>query len=105
MQAVIWFVINQFLFIMSILELLEEMKQFNPHPGAHLAPDSPHFITPEVTISEEDGEFVIIPNKEQIPRLRLSQNYLNILEDPSTSAEVKEYIREKLNKSKALRTI
>jgi RNA polymerase sigma-54 factor len=86
----------------ELRNMLEEMKRFNPHPGAHLTPDSPLYITPEVTIEEVDGEFVIIPNKEHVPRLRLSQNYLRILEDPSTSNEVKEYIREKLNKSKAL---
>lgn len=83
--------------------LLDEMKQFNPHPGAHLAPESSVFITPEATIIEDDdGVLALVPNKEHIPRLQLSQNYLKILEDPSTAPDVKEYIREKMNKSKAL---
>ena len=88
--------------IEELREMISQIKELSPHPGAHLAPGAPQFITPEVTILEEEGEFVAVANNEHIPRLQLSQNYIKILEDPSTSHEVKEYIRENLNKSKAL---
>ncbi|NOY74698.1 MAG: RNA polymerase factor sigma-54 [Kiritimatiellaeota bacterium] len=86
----------------ELREMLDALKHFNPHPGAHLAPDSPQFITPEATIVENEDGYTVVPNKSHIPKLRLSQQYLKILEDPTTPPDVKEYIREKLNKSKAL---
>lgn len=86
----------------ELRSMIAQIKELSPHPGAHLAPDAPQFITPEVTISEVDGEFVAVANNDHIPKLQLSQNYIKILEDPSTPRDVKEYIRENLNKSKAL---
>ena len=88
--------------IEELRDMIAQIKELSPHPGAYLAPDSPQFITPEVTIKEIDGEFIAVPNNDHIPRLQLSQNYIKILENPSTPHDVKEYIRENLNKSKAL---
>ena len=82
--------------------MLDELKRFPPHPGSSLVSDTPQYITPEATIVEDGDDFLIVPNKNHIPKLRISQNYLNILEDPNASDDVKEYIRDKINKSKAL---
>jgi RNA polymerase sigma-54 factor len=79
-----------------------KIKRLNPYPGTFLAPDKPVFIVPEVKIEKIDGKFVVIPNDDSIPKLRISQFYLKLLEKPETSKETKEYIKEKLLKSKSL---
>ena len=83
-------------------ELMEEIKLLNPYPGSLLSPNKPVYIVPEVTIYEEDGEFKVKKEERHLPQLRISQYYLKLLESPSTSKEAKEYIRQKLAKSKAL---
>jgi len=83
-------------------ELLNELRTLNPYPGSVISPNRPVFILPEVTIEEKDGNFSILSNEEHLPKLRISQLYLKLLEDPKTTQETKDYIREKLNKSKAL---
>ncbi|MBN1865070.1 MAG: RNA polymerase factor sigma-54 [Victivallales bacterium] len=82
--------------------LIEEMRSLNPYPGSAIAPNSPIFILPEVTVEEKDGDFSLKANNEHLPKLRISQLYLKLLDDPGTNAETREYIREKLLKSKAL---
>jgi len=81
---------------------INKIKRLNPYPGTALAPDNPVYIVPEVKIEKVDGKFVVIPNDESIPKLRVSQFYLKLLENPATSKETKEYIKEKLLKSKSL---
>jgi RNA polymerase sigma-54 factor len=90
---------------LSIEELhsyINKIKRLNPYPGTVLTPDTPVYIVPEVRIEKIDGKFVVIPNDESIPKLRVSQFYLKLLENPSTSKETREYIKEKLLKSKSL---
>ena len=90
---------------LSIEELhfyINKIKRLNPYPGTVLTPDSPVYIVPEVKIEKIDGKFVVIPNDESIPKLRVSQFYLKLLENPATSKETREYIKEKLLKSKSL---
>jgi RNA polymerase sigma-54 factor len=57
-------------------------------------------VTPEILLEKTDGEYVITQNKKPYPHLFISQKYLQMLKDPSTSKEVKIYIREKITKSK-----
>lgn len=83
-------------------DLISQMRNLNPYPGSVLSPNDPVFILPEVTIEEKEGKFIIVSNDDHLPKLRISRLYLKLLEDPTTNQETKEYIREKLNKSKAL---
>ena len=83
-------------------ELIDEIKLLNPYPGSVLAPNKPVYIVPEVTIVEEDGEFKVKEEEGHLPQLRISQYYIKLLEDPSSSQETKEYIRQKLASSRAL---
>lgn len=82
--------------------LIDEIRTLNPYPGSVMSPNKPIFILPEVSVEEKKGKFVIVSNNDHLPKLRISQLYLKLLEDPSTNQETKDYIREKLNKSKAL---
>ena len=83
-------------------ELMDEIKLLNPYPGSVMSPNRPVYIVPEVTIVEEKGEFVVEKEEGHLPRLRISQYYLKLLEDPATSQETKDYIRGKLTSSRAL---
>lgn len=67
-----------------------------PKPGRIFASDSTSYVTPEVAVQKVDGEYVIILNNDQIPRLHISEHYRQLMADGDTAAEVKNYIRDKV---------
>jgi len=83
-------------------ELMDKIKLLNPYPGSLLSPGKPVYIVPEVTIFEENGEFFVKKEEGRLPQLRISQYYIKLLDNPSTTQETKEYIRSKLASSRAL---
>jgi len=83
-------------------ELIEELRLLNPHPGAAAAPDNPIYVVPEVFVEKVGDEFKIVANDNSLPRLRISNLYLKMLEDPRTPDEAKSYIRTKLSNGKTL---
>jgi RNA polymerase sigma-54 factor len=82
--------------------LVEKIKDLNPYPGSAVSPDNTVFVIPELSVEKVNDDFQIILNDEQIPHLRISRMYMNLLEDPSTPKETRDYIREKIISGKML---
>jgi RNA polymerase sigma-54 factor len=47
-------------------------------------------------------EFVITTNNEHVPHLRISNTYKDLMAQPDSSQEVRDYIREKIRAGKFL---
>ena len=88
--------------IEELYDLIEELKTLNPSPGAAIAPDVSVFVVPDVIVEKRNGEYVIVSNDDQIPRLRISGLYLKLMEDPATPEETKNYIKSKISSGKNL---
>lgn len=71
-------------------------------PGRAFLPDNDQYILPEVFVSKVDGEFVVTTNNEQIPHLRISNTYKDLMGQSESSQEVRDYIREKIRAGKFL---
>lgn len=55
------------------------------------------YVCEEMTIAEdEDGELVLTLHNNYLPSLSISNRYREMLKDPSTPQETKEYIRDKV---------
>lgn len=72
------------------------ISTLEPKPGRIFEADATSYVTPEVSIQKVDGEYVIILNNDQIPRLHISDHYRQLMSDTGTSADVKTYIRDKV---------
>jgi len=83
-----------------VRELAASVGKLDPKPGRNFSEERIEYVTPEIIVEKKDGEYVITQNKKPYPQLYISQKYLQMLKDPSTSKEVKTYIREKIAKSK-----
>ena len=83
-------------------DLINELRTLNPHPGAAVAPNNPIYVIPEIFVERVGDEFRIVPNDDSVPRLRISNLYLKLLEDPKTPDETKSYIKTKLSSGKML---
>ncbi|MAE28827.1 MAG: RNA polymerase sigma-54 factor [Planctomycetes bacterium] len=76
---------------------VEQIRHLDPAPGASFGETQADVIYPDVLIEEdEDGQFVVIIDRERTPRLRLSPSYRRLLNehgnDPETQAWVKKRI-------------
>ncbi len=79
------------------------IARLNPRPGQVFAAAPQNYVLPDVIVEKVDGEYQITLNNEQIPHLRISNLYKDIIASGNTqSGEVKDYIRDKIRSGKFL---
>jgi len=89
----------------KVYEILQNIRQLRPHPGRRPEESGTPtvYVVPEVTVFKDaKGNWQVEPNHEHRPQLRISPYYLRLLRAAETTAEVRQYIRQKLAESKQL---
>ncbi len=74
----------------------------DPKPGQIFASDPNNYVLPDVTVERVGGEWIISLNGEQIPHLRISNTYKDLMSQEKNGADVREYIRDKIRSGKFL---
>ena len=74
----------------------------DPKPGQIFTPDPNNYVLPDVTVEKIGGEWTISLNGEQIPHLRISNTYKDLMAQDKGGADVKDYIRDKIRSGKFL---
>src|SRR5437667_3782745 len=85
----------------EVQKAADKIARLNPRPGQIFAAAPEHYVLPHVTVGKVDGEYQIILNNEQIPHLRISNLYKDIIAQDN-NGEVKDYIRDKIRSGKFL---
>src|SRR5436305_9440047 len=80
----------------QVQKAANSIAQREPRPGAVFAESPQNYVLPDVTVEKIDGEYQVILNGEQIPHLRISNTYKDIMSQDGNGSEVKDYIRDKL---------
>ncbi|MFZ0917648.1 MAG: RNA polymerase factor sigma-54 [Candidatus Udaeobacter sp.] len=79
------------------------IARLNPRPGQVFAAAPQNYVLPDVIVEKVDGEYQITLNNDQIPHLRISNLYKDIIASGNNqSGEVKDYIRDKIRSGKFL---
>src|ERR1043166_5255533 len=87
----------------EVQKAADNIGRLNPRPGQVFAAPPQNYVLPDVTVEKVDGEYQIILNNEQIPHLRISNLYKDVIASGRTqSTEVKDYIRDKIRSGKFL---
>jgi RNA polymerase sigma-54 factor len=87
----------------DVQKAADSIARLNPRPGQVFAAAPQNYVLPDVMVEKVDGEYQIILNNEQIPHLRISNLYKDIIASGNTqSSEVKDYIRDKIRSGKFL---
>src|SRR5947209_17303797 len=73
-----------------------------PSPVAIFAEAPKNYVLPDVTVEKIDGQYQVILNGEQIPHLRISNTYKDIMSQDGNGSDVKDYIRDKIRSGKFL---
>lgn len=87
-----------------LLDEVALIKCLDPYPGRKYSVDEPVLISPEIYIEKLDdddednelGGYIIYFADDGSPRLRISQNYQQMLTQTATSKETRDFIRDKV---------
>src|SRR5438128_4508753 len=87
----------------EVQKAADNIARLNPRPGQIFAAAPQNYVLPDVMVEKVDGEYQISSNNEQIPHLRISNLYKDIIASGNTqSSDVKDYIRDKIRSGKFL---
>jgi RNA polymerase sigma-54 factor len=87
----------------DVQKAADNIARLNPRPGQVFAAAPQNYVLPDVIVEKVDGEYQIAFNNEQIPHLRISNLYKDIIASGDRqSSDVKDYIRDKIRSGKFL---
>jgi len=83
--------------------LAEVLRALNPRPAGAFSPGpSPGYIVPDVTLRRFDEDWLITPNNEALPMLRVSPRYRSMLKSDSTADdETRQYLKDKIRSAES----
>ncbi len=85
----------------QITKAAEFIATLDPRPGSRFGEDTNTYVTPDVTVEWIGKEWLVTMNNEQIPRLRISNAYKDLMAG-GNGREAKAYIRDKIRAGKFL---
>lgn len=79
------------------LKALRELRTLDPKPGRAFrsSGDSNRIVKPEVHAVRVKGRWIAEVDDRSLPDIRISKNYDKMIDSPSVSQEVKEYLKER----------
>jgi RNA polymerase sigma-54 factor len=86
----------------QVQKCANNIAQLDPRPGQVFAASPQNYVLPDVTVEKVNGDYQVILNGEQIPHLRISNIYKDIMAQDGNGNEVKDYIRDKIRSGKFL---
>jgi RNA polymerase sigma-54 factor len=87
----------------EVRRLVEVLRVLNPRPAGAFSPGpSPGYIVPDVTLRRFDDEWLIVPNNEALPTLRVSPRYRSMLKSGSSADdETRTYLKDKIRSAES----
>jgi RNA polymerase sigma-54 factor len=80
----------------KVIRAAQLIRMLNPQPGAKFQDKPTEYITPDVYVIKDSGEYKVILNDEGIPRLRINPLYKTILRQNRNMDEVaRQYVEDK----------
>ncbi len=74
---------------------VEYIRTLDPRPGQRFNECTTRLIEPDVAFVKREDQYVVLMNEEDLPTLRLNQDYRKMLGQKQTEKQVKEYVKER----------
>jgi len=78
----------------EIMDAIEIVKALDPRPGQKYNKAAAPTIEPDVYIVKVGGEYKVVANEDEVPQLRLSTAYRQLLERDALNKEAKNYVKD-----------
>ncbi|MEO0080055.1 MAG: RNA polymerase factor sigma-54 [candidate division WOR-3 bacterium] len=80
----------------KIREAIQNILLLEPRPARQFTGTVPSYVAPDFSVEWQESRLVVVPNEDNLPRLRLSRRYIEILRDPKAyPREQVEFARKK----------
>ena len=87
----------------QVSQAADVIGRLDPKPGRMFESGDNRFITPDVYVDiDEDGNYQVRLNNEQVPRLRISNTYKDMMAAQGNQRDVRSYIKEKIRSGRSL---
>ena len=83
----------------EVYEAIKQILQLEPRPARAFVSEEPHYVTPDVYVHENDGQYVVSSNDDGMPRLRISRALQRVRARGGTT---KKYVDERLRSAEFL---
>lgn len=80
----------------EVQEALDVIRRLSPKPGEKYSAEKTIYIQPDVYIYKVDNQYQIVLNEDNLPKLRLSRVYRNLVKSKDTNKETKNFIKERV---------
>ncbi len=82
---------------------IELLKQLNPRPAGAFSPgQAPSYVVPDITLRRFGDDWLIIPNNEAVPTLKVSPRYRQMLRSQSrVDDETRRYLKDKIRSAES----
>ncbi|MFA7345162.1 MAG: RNA polymerase factor sigma-54 [Terrimicrobiaceae bacterium] len=84
--------------VQEVQRAAEAISNLNPRPGSAFSTEPEQTVIPEIVVEREGDGYQIRLNGDEIPVLRISDSYKDML--PDSSREVRDYLRDKIKGGK-----
>jgi RNA polymerase sigma-54 factor len=84
----------------EVQEALARIARLEPRPGRAFLSNVEQYVAPEVFVTRDGDDFNVTTNDDQIPHLRISNVYKDLMAGGGDNPEVKNYIRDKIRAGK-----
>jgi RNA polymerase sigma-54 factor len=78
------------------------ISTLDPKPGQVFASDPNNYVLPDVSVDKVGEDYTVSLNSDQIPHLRISKTYKDLMTQGANGTDVRDYIREKIRSGKFL---
>lgn len=87
----------------EVRRLVDILKMLNPRPaGAYSSGPAPGYLVPDVVVRRFDDEWLILPNGDALPPIRISSRYRDLLRKGSSADDVtRRYLKEKIRSAES----
>jgi RNA polymerase sigma-54 factor len=81
----------------QVLQARELISSLSPKPGAGFSSEEPQYVYPDLIIEKRDGQYLVTINDQEVPRVRLTSGYRQILSQArKSSPQDREYVAKRL---------
>lgn len=88
--------------IEDVKEAAQNIASLDPRPGRLFGSELPRYVKPDVTVDEVEGRYEVRVESDYLPRLQISSHYRNLYKESRRNAEVKKYLKKKLDSAEWL---
>jgi len=85
----------------EVLKEVAIITALEPHPGRPYMGSEEQSIVPDLIVIEDEGLFVVHLNDEGLPRIRINDDYKEMLASYAHNKELRDYLRDKIRLGKS----